>query len=171
AGAARAAVLLALGGVVRLNAAQDIVIGLQCDRTGPTQVVGVVLCPGYHDYVDLVNSKGGVSGHMLRVDEIDHEYKVPPAVEAYERFKTEGAVMVALYGTPQTYALTEKLTEDRIPGTSPRFGRADAADGTHYPYIFPIAATYWSQAAASVDFVKKQFGGNLKGKKIAYIFY
>ena len=47
--AALAAFLLAFGGVARLNAAQDIVIGLQCDRTGPTQVVGVVLCPGYHD--------------------------------------------------------------------------------------------------------------------------
>jgi branched-chain amino acid transport system substrate-binding protein len=151
-------------------AAQDIVIGLQCDRTGPTQVVGTVLCPGYHDYVDLVNSKGGVDGHMIRVLEIDHEYKVPPAVEAYERFKEQGAVLVALYGTPQTYALTEKLTQDRIPGTSPGFGRADAADGIRYPYIFPIAATYWSQAAAAVQFVKQQLH-DLHGKKIAYLFY
>ena len=155
---------------IPLDAAQDIVIGLECDRTGPTQVVGVVLCPGYHDYVDLVNSKGGVAGHMIRVDEIDHEYKVPPAVEAYEKYKSEGAVVVALYGTPQTYALTEKLTEDRIPGTSPGFGRADAADGTRYPYIFPIAATYWSQAAAAVQFVKGQLG-DLHGKRIAYLFY
>jgi branched-chain amino acid transport system substrate-binding protein len=54
------AVLFALGGALPIHAAQDIVIGLQCDRTGPTQTVGVVLCPGYHDYVDLVNSKGGV---------------------------------------------------------------------------------------------------------------
>ena len=165
-----AALVTALSVAVPINAAQDIVIGLQCDRTGPTQVVGVVLCPGYHDYMDLVNSKGGVSGHMIRVDEIDHEYKVPPAVEAYERYKSEGAVMVALYGTPQTYALTEKLTEDRIPGTSPGFGRADAADGTRYPYIFPIAATYWSQAAAAVQFVKGQLK-DLHGKKIGYLFY
>ena len=164
------AVLLALGVAVPIHAAQDIVIGLQCDRTGPTQTVGVVLCPGYHDYVDLVNSKGGVDGHMIRVHEIDHEYKVPPAVESYERFKTEGAVLVALYGTPQTYALTEKLTEDRIPGTSPGFGRADATDGIRYPYIFPIAATYWSQATAAVKFVKDQLK-DLHGKKIAYLFY
>ena len=164
------AIVVTLGVAIPIHAAQDIVIGLQCDRTGPTQVVGVVLCPGYHDYVDLVNSKGGVAGHMIRVDEIDHEYKVPPAVEAYERYKTEGAVLVALYGTPQTYALTEKLTEDRIPGTSPGFGRADAADGTRYPYIFPIAATYWSQAAAAVQFVKGQLK-DLHGKKIAYLFY
>jgi branched-chain amino acid transport system substrate-binding protein len=153
------------------SAGHEIVVGLQCDRTGPTQVVGVNLCPGYHDYVRLVNSKGGLNGHKIRAIEIDHEYKVPPAVEAYERHKKEGAVLIGVYGTPQTYALTQKLTEDRIPGTSPGFGRADATDGNRYPYVFPIAATYWSQAAASVDFAKKQLGGSLKGKKIAYLFY
>jgi branched-chain amino acid transport system substrate-binding protein len=149
----------------------DIVIGLQCDRTGPTSIVGVVLCPAFHDYIALVNAKGGVEGYRIKAIEIDHEYKVPPAVESYERHKKEGAVTMAVYGTPQIYALTAKLTEDRIPGTSPGFGSAAAADGTRYPYIFPIAATYWSQGAAAVDFTKKQLGGVLKGKKIAYIFY
>ncbi len=149
----------------------EIVIGVQCDRTGPTQIVGTVLCPGFHDYIALVNSKGGVEGYKIKALEIDHEYKVPPAVESYERYKKEGAVTMAIYGTPQIYALAAKLTEDRIPGTSPGFGSAAAADGVRYPYIFPIAATYWSQGAAAVDFVKKQLGGSLKGKKIAYIFY
>src|SRR6059036_87956 len=149
----------------------EIVIGVQCDRTGPTQIVGTVICPGSHDYFALVNSKGGVEGHKLKAMEIDHEYKVPPEVESYERHKKEGAVTMAVYGTPHIYALTQKLTEDRIPGTSPGFGSAAAADGIRYPYIFPIAATYWSQGAAAVDFVKKQLGGSLKGKKIAFIFY
>ena len=167
------AAAVAFGGLLGAPAAfanHEIVIGLQCDRTGPTQTVGVYLCPGYHDYVALVNSKGGVEGHKIKAIEIDHEYKVPPAVESYERHKKEGAVLIGIYGTPQTYALTQKLTEDRIPGTSPGFGSAAAADGTRYPYIFPIAATYWSQGAAAADFAKKQLGG-LKGKKIAYIFY
>jgi branched-chain amino acid transport system substrate-binding protein len=149
----------------------EIVIGVQCDRTGPTQLVGTVLCPGMHDYIALVNSKGGVEGFHIKALEIDNEYKVPPAVESYERHKKDGAVTIAVYGTPQIYALAAKLTEDRIPGTSPGFGSAAAADGVRYPYIFPIAATYWSQGAAAVDFVKKQLGGSLKGKKIAYIFY
>jgi branched-chain amino acid transport system substrate-binding protein len=105
------------------------------------------------------------------VVEIDHEYKVPQAVEAYERHKKEGAVLIGVYGTPQTYALTQKLTEDRIPGTSPGFGRADATDGTRYPYIFPIAATYWSQAGAAVKFAKDQLDGSLKGKKVAFLFF
>jgi branched-chain amino acid transport system substrate-binding protein len=150
---------------------RPIVIGAECDRTGPTQVVGINLCPAFYDYIKLVNSKGGVLGHTIRVDEVDHEYKVPPAVESYERFKSEGAVSVSVYGTPQIYALTQKLTEDRIPGTSPGFGRAAAADGTRYPYIFPIAATYWSQAAAAVKVARDELGGTLKNKKIAYIFY
>jgi branched-chain amino acid transport system substrate-binding protein len=149
----------------------EVVIGVQCDRTGATQIVGTVLCPAFHDYIALVNSKGGVEGRQIKAIEIDHEYKVPPAVESYERHKKEGAVTIAVYGTPQIYALAAKLTEDRIPGTSPGFGSAAAADGIRYPYIFPIAATYWSQGTAAVDFVKKQLGGSLRNKKIAYIFF
>ena len=152
-------------------AQKDIVFGLQCDRTGPTQTVGVFLCPGYHDYVALVNSKGGIGGAKIKVVEIDHEYKVPPAVEAYERHKKEGAVLIGIYGTPQTQALTQRLTEDKIAGTSPGFGTAAAANGDRYPYIFPIAATYWSQATAAVQFAKDKLGGSLKGKKIAYLFF
>jgi len=169
--AALVAVAGALGAASPVAAQQEIVIGLQCDRTGPTQIVGTVLCPGFHDYIGLVNSKGGVEGRKLRALEIDHEYKVPPAVESYERHKKEGAVTMAVYGTPQIYALAAKLTEDKIPGTSPGFGSAAAADGIRYPYIFPIAATYWSQGAAAVHFAKQQLGGSLKGKKIAFIFY
>ena len=160
-----------LGAIQPASATHDIVLGLQCDRTGATQTVGVHLCPGYHDYIALVNSKGGVEGHKIKAIEIDHEYKVPQGMEAYERHKKEGAVLISLYGTPHTQALTQKLTEDRIPGTSPGFGTAAAADGAKYPYIFPIAATYWSQMTAAVKFAKDQLGGSLKGKKIAYLFF
>ncbi len=152
-------------------AGHEIVVGLQCDRTGPTQTVGTFLCPGYHDYMKLVNSKGGVEGHKIKVMEIDHEYKVPPGMEAYQRFKQAGAVIVGIYGTPHTQALTPLLHEDKIPGTSPGFGSAAAANGKKYPYLFPIAATYWSQGAAAVQFAKDKLGGDLKGKKIAYIYY
>ncbi len=163
-----ASALLAVGPA---GASHEIVLGLQCDRTGATQTVGVNLCPGYHDYVRLVNAKGGVNGHKIRAVEVDHEYKVPQGMEAYERHKKEGAVVISLYGTPHTYALTQKLTEDKIPGTSPGFGRSDATDGLRYPYVFPLAASYWSQGGAAVKFAKDQLGGSLKGKKIAFLFF
>jgi branched-chain amino acid transport system substrate-binding protein len=169
-GVAATTATLALG-AGQAVAQKEVVFGLQCDRTGATANVGTVLCPGYQDYIALVNSKGGVEGHKIKVLEIDHEYKVPPAIEAHERFKKEGAVLEALYGTPQTAALNKKLEEDKILGTSPGFGTAAAADGKRYPYTFPIAASYWSQAGAAVQFAKERLGGNLKGKKIAYIYY
>ena len=166
-----AGLALAAAGAATSAGAAEIVIGLQCDRTGPTQTVGTFLCPGYHDYVSLVNSKGGIEGHMIKPLEIDHEYKVPAGVEAYALHKKEGAVLIGLYGTPHTQALTQKLTEDKIPGTSPGFGTAAAANGENFPYIFPIAASYWSQASAAIEHARMQLGGDLKGKKIAYIYY
>jgi branched-chain amino acid transport system substrate-binding protein len=169
-GVSAAAVILAFGTGGAFAQNKEVVFGFQCDRTGPTATVGTVLCPGYQDYIALINSKGGVEGYKIKVIEIDNEYKVPPAMEAHERFKKEGAVLEGLYGTPQTAALNKKLEEDKILGTSPGFGTASAADGKRYPYTFPIAASYWSQAGAAMAFVKEKLG-DLKGKKIAYIFY
>ena len=163
---ARAAAAI-LAGVVALGAysagaqekqEKEVLFGEQCDRTGPTQNVGVFMCPGFQDYIALVNSKGGVEGYKIKVLEIDNQYKVPPAMEAHERFKKEGEIIEALYGTPQTAALVLELAEDKIVGTSPGFGTAAAADGKRFPYLFPIAATYWSQGAAAVAFAKKQLG-------------
>jgi len=150
---------------------KELLIGEQCDRTGPTQITGVVLCPAVQDYISLVNSKGGVEGWKIRVNEIDNEYKVPLAVEAYQRQKGEGAISVMPYGTPMAVALNQKFEEDKIPGTSPGFGISASADGKRFPYLFPIAATYWSQTAAAVQFAKDKLGGTLKGKKIAYIYF
>ena len=169
---------LALGALAALGlagpaAAQEkkVVIGVQCDRTGPTQIVGTVLCPAMQDYYNYINSNGGIEGYKIEAPEIDNSYKVPQAVEAYQRQKQDGAVIMSLYGTPQTHALNERLENDHMPTTSPGFGIAASADGKRYPYLFPIAATYFSQGAAAVDFAKRQLGGDLKGKKIAYVYY
>ena len=60
---------------------KTLLIGDQCDRTGPTQIVGTVLCPAMQDYYKLVNSKGGIDGWMIKGDEIDNAYKVPESIE------------------------------------------------------------------------------------------
>jgi branched-chain amino acid transport system substrate-binding protein len=150
---------------------KELLIGDQCDRTGATQIVGTVLCPAMQDYYKLVNSKGGIDGWTVKGDEIDNGYKVPESIEAYERQKQMGALLMTFYGTPQTVALNARIEQDKIPTTSPGFGISAAADGNRFPYLFPIAATYWSQAAAAVSFAKQQLGGDLKGKKIAYVYY
>jgi branched-chain amino acid transport system substrate-binding protein len=150
---------------------KEILIGSQCDRTGPTQLVGTIFCPGVQDYVNLVNAQGGVGGYKVVINELDNNYQVPPAIEEYERHKQMGIVSTLIWGTPQAEALNPRLEKDKIPGTSPGFGSAAAANGAKYPYLFPLAATYWSQGAAAIKFVKDKMGGSLKGKKIAYLYY
>jgi len=161
-------ILLATGGLLPA-VAEEIVVGGQCDRTGPTKFIGTLLCPGANDYIKLVNKKGGVNGHTVRYIEVEHAYKVDRGVEAYERIKHEGGVATVDYGTPIVYALTPRHMEDKIPGLTPGFGRADAADGERFPYIFPVAASYWSQAAGALQFIKNQ--GAEAGTKVAYIYY
>jgi branched-chain amino acid transport system substrate-binding protein len=156
------------------SAKDPIVLGGVCDRTGPTQLVGVNLCLGVHDYVEMVNKKGGVMGHLIKYLEIEYGYEVPRAVEAYETLKGQGTVAMLDLGTPVVYALTPRHTADKIPGITPGFGRADAADGQRFPYIFPLAASYWSQGAAAVKFVLDQAqkaGKQPKDLKLAYVFY
>jgi len=119
--------------------------------------------------VALVNKKGGVLGHKLEYTEIEHGYTVDRGVEAYERLKRDGAVATLDYGTPIVYALTPRHMDDKIPGITPGFGRADSTDGTAWPYIFPMAATYWSQAGAGMQFIKDH--GAKKGAKVAHIYY
>src|SRR5438067_6403113 len=164
-----AAGLLLAGGAAAQT--KEVLIGGMCDRTGPTQINGIGICPGIQDYYELVNSKGGVEGHRIKYIEIDHEYKVPQGVEAYQTEKREGAVSIMVYGTPQAQALNQVLTEDKIPGTSPGFGIAASADGKRFPYLFPVAPTSWPQGAAVFQFAKEKLGGTLDGKKIAYVFY
>jgi branched-chain amino acid transport system substrate-binding protein len=153
---------------------EPIVLGGECDRTGPTQLVGVNLCPGMHDYVKLVNKKGGIMGHAVKFLEIEHGYEVPRAVEAYETLKGQGAVAMLDYGTPIVYALTPRHLNDKIPGITPGFGRADSADGQRFPYVFPLAASYWSQGAAAMKFVLDEWtqgGKQPKDLKLAYVYY
>src|SRR5438094_7980959 len=92
----RGALALAAGVTIGLFAISDlaaqqreIIVGGMCDRTGPTQINGIAICPGIQDYYELVNSKGGVEGYRIKYIEIDHEYKVPQGVEAYQTEKRE----------------------------------------------------------------------------------
>ncbi len=144
-------------------------VGGQCDRTGATKLIGVEACPGLSDYIALVNKKGGVLGHRLEYTEVEHGYTVDRGVEAYERLKRDGAVAVFDYGTPIVYALTPRHMDDKIPAITPGFGRADSIDGTVWPYIFPMAASYWSQAGGALQYIKDN--GAKKGAKVAYLYF
>ena len=145
-----AVAVLGFTGTATAQQKGEILIGEQCDRTGPTKSVAIHLCTGVLDYFKLIDKKGGVNGHKLRFIEVEYGYKVDRGVEAYERLKRDGAVAMLDLGTPLVYALTPRHMEDKIPALTPGFGRADSTDGHQFPYVFPVAATYWSQMGAAI---------------------
>ena len=50
------------------------------------------------------------------------------------------------------------------------YGRANAADGRVFPWVFPLGTTYWDQLAAMIAYLGQKEGGldKLKGKKIVH---
>jgi branched-chain amino acid transport system substrate-binding protein len=168
AGTAFALALVLFGSSAAAQAPSVIKLGGTCDRTGPTQIIGIELCNGVNAYIALVNRRGGVLGNRLSYTEIDHAYIVPRVVEGYERLKQEGVVAVVNYGVPTLLGLSSRLMEDRIPALNTGTGRADAIDGEKWPYIFPGTASYWSQAGVALRYVRDRGAG--KGTRIAYLY-
>lgn len=164
-----AILVVGVAGALSGVAADEIVLGGMCDRTGPTKSVAIHLCTGVLDYFKLIDKQGGINGHKVRFIEVEYAYKVDRGVEAYERLKRDGAVAMLDLGTPLVYALTPRHLEDKIPALTPGFGRADATDGTQFPFVFPVAATYWSQMGAAMQYLKDQ--GAKKGARVAYLLY
>lgn len=146
-------------------------VGIMCDQTGPTALVGLELCPGALDYIDLVNSKGGVGGHPIEPIFIEMAYEVPRGVDAYGQMVNQGAVAIVCFGTPIALALVETSAQSEVPCVTPGFGVAAATDGEDYPYQFPLAASYVSQGAAAVAHVLAESDEDPADLKIAYMYY
>lgn len=163
------AVVVALGVAVAPAAADHVIkVGGSCDRTGATRLVGVEMCPAVTDYVRLLNRKGGVLGHRLDYAEMEHGFTVERGVEAYERLRQAGAVAVLDYGSAIVTELAPRHARDRIPAIFPGLGRADATDGEAWPYLFPMAASYWSQAAGALRYIKDK--GAQRGTRLAFVY-
>ena len=108
-------------------------------------------------------------------EECETVYDVPRGVECYERLKAKGptgAAVFQLFATPLVYALMERATHDQIPLLTVGVGRADAADGRVFPYVFNPPITCWSQNTAKIRFIGQRAGGmeQLKGRKIVHVY-
>lgn len=88
---------------------------------------------GQRDYITMMNQRGGIGGYTIAVDISDHANDQPRAIEAYERAKSQGAVLVDPLSTPVARALTPRALEDKINMVTAFSGRSDAADGTVFP--------------------------------------
>jgi branched-chain amino acid transport system substrate-binding protein len=155
-----AAVLMGLVGVRAVAAAGAQFLPVLSYREGAQRFTGIPRANGYLAYLTLLNERdGGINGVPLVWEECETVWDVTRGVECYERLKAKGptgAAVVHPYSTPLTYALTERVTHDQIPLLTVGFGRADAADGRVFPYLFTPPSTYWSQNSAKIRFIGRQ---------------
>jgi branched-chain amino acid transport system substrate-binding protein len=148
---------------------QPIKVGAALDFTKVYTFVTSEYSQGQRDYITLLNSHGGIKGVPVDLETVDTGNEPQRGIEAYERFKNEGAVLVDFLSTPVSRAVVPRALADGINVITAFHGRSDAADGSVFPAVFPMTPAYWSQATAIVKYIGDKEGGNLKGKKIALV--
>ena len=163
---AMTAILLA--GLTGPAAADEIKFGLLQDFTAVYTFVTGQYNQGQQDYLALINAEGGIDGHTFTAIVRDTGNQPQRGIEAYNRAKEEGAILFDFLSTPVSAAMIDSVLKDQVVLMTPAHGRGDASDGTVFPYVFPSFATYWSQAANLLEFIKEKEGG-LQGKKIAIV--
>ena len=124
---------------------------------------------GQRDYLKLVNAEGGIDGRMIEPIVRDTGNEPQRGLEAYNRSRREGAVLVDFLSTPVSRAAVSRALSDEVVMITALHGRGDASAGETFPYVFPLMATYWSQAAVLANYIEEHEGG-LEGKRIAHVY-
>lgn len=168
-----AAALLASGGSAFAQAKEQF-FPLLAYRTGPYAPNGTPWANGKQDYIKLINARdGGVNGVKLTFEECETGYATDKGVECYERLKGRTNTLFDPQATGITFALTDKVLNDKIPLITLGYGLAASQDGGVFKWNFPLMGSYWTAADILIQHIGKKEGGldKLKGKKIALVYH
>jgi len=144
-------------------------------RTGAYAPNGTPWANGKQDYIKMINARdGGINGVKLTFEECETGYATDRGVECYERLKGRaGAALIDPQATGITFALTDKVPNDKIPLITLGYGLAASQDGGVFKWNFPLMGSYWTAADILIQHIGKKEGGldKLKGKKIALVYH
>jgi branched-chain amino acid transport system substrate-binding protein len=144
-------------------------------RTGPYAPNGVPWANGKQDYIKMINARdGGINGVKLTYEECETGYATDRGVECYERLKSKpGVALFDPQATGITFALTEKVVNDKVPLITLGYGLSVAQDGQAFKWNFPLMGSYWTGADILIQHLGKKEGGldKLKGKKITLVYH
>ncbi len=149
--------------------AEPITFALCYDLTKAYTFITPQIAQAAKDYAAVLNLKGGIEGSPIEIVVQDHGNEPQRGIECYERVKNK-AVTIDFLSTPVSRAVLPRAMKDGEIMIQALVGRGDAVDGEVFKWVFPLGPTYWGQAANIVSYAKKQAGGSLKGKKIAFLY-
>ena len=150
------------------DATGPIKIGAIFDLTGPTADIGVDGAAGVRDFVDYLNSQGGIDGRSVELLSDDYGYRIDSATALYTQFVEEGAVVFLGWGTGDTEALRTRVARDEVPFISASYS-AKLADPSVTPYNFLAGPTYSDQLTILLKYMLDQWqaDGNTDLPKVA----
>jgi branched-chain amino acid transport system substrate-binding protein len=154
--------------------AKDQFFPLLVYRTGAYAPNGTPWANGKQDYIKMINARdGGVNGVKLTFEECETGYATDKGVECYERLKGKTNTFFDPQATGITFALTDKVPNDKIPLITLGYGLSAAQDGGVFKWNFPLMGSYWTAADMLIQHIGKKEGGvdKLKGKKIALVYH
>lgn len=172
-----AAALLALEAAAGQAQAREQFVPANFYWVGPYAAGGSGVAGGMLDYLQMLNTRdGGINGVKFTWEKCETEYNNARGIECYERTKNRGptgATLIHPLSTGITYSLLDRARVDKIPIVSIGYGRADAADGRVFPYVFPLITTYWDQAATMIRYIGEKERGldKLRGRHIALLYH
>ncbi len=144
-------------------------------RTGAYAPNGTPWANGKQDYIKMINARdGGINGVKITFEECETTYAATDkGVECYERLKGKGATLFDPQATGITFALTDRVANDKIPLITLGYGLAASQDGGVFKWNFPLMGSYWTAADILIQHLGKINGGldKLKGKKIAIVYH
>lgn len=162
--------LLAASTGAQAQAGNSVKVGLCYDLSKAYTFITPQIVQAVKDYATLLNAKGGLEGHPIEVVVQDHGNEPQRGIECYEKLKREGVMVFDYLSTPVSRAVLPRHMADGNVMLQSFVGRGDAVDGDVFKWVFPIGPTYWGQMANDIQYLKDVHKGNLKGKKIAFIY-
>lgn len=136
-------------------------IGGLFDLTGATGDVGAPYSLGVRDYIDYINSKGGVNGYKIELIWTDYKYNVEMALDFYNNNLKGKVIGIVGWGTGDTLKLAPLVAQDKIPFVSASYDE-NLADPKKNPYNFVCGPTYSDQIKVILRHFVKNFGKNSK---------
>jgi branched-chain amino acid transport system substrate-binding protein len=149
-------------------AKEKINIGGIVDLTGPTNDIGVPYAEGFADYIEKINTSGGINGRKIDYTAIDFAYKLPKAMAAYKRLKSQQKVIGILgWGTGDSKARIPLLNIDKIVQfTTFSLDQTDP----HTPYNFSHLISYTHQVIGMLQYAKDHPKEQGRKVRIALVF-
>jgi branched-chain amino acid transport system substrate-binding protein len=151
--------LLAGGpGVASSQGKEPITIGASVAYTGAFAGPAVQWATGWKDYLEHVNTQGGVNGRKLVMVEADDEYKAEASLAIYKRLMAAHKIpLFLLSGSPQVAMVYPVAQRQQVPIMTIGAETHAFANPKEYPYYFgTVLNTYTDQGRVTLRFIKDQ---------------